>query len=163
MEKQDSTKPNPDGLSRLVVFTLDEQRYALRLAAVERIVRVVEATPLPKAPEIVLGVVNVEGRVLPVVNIRRRFHLPEREADPRDQMILARTSRRPVALVVDAVGGVVERAGGEVIPAENIVPGTDYVDGVVKLSDGLALIHDLEKFLSLEEENNLGKALGADP
>jgi purine-binding chemotaxis protein CheW len=162
MEHRDSTNPRQDGLSRLVVFTLDEQRYALRLEAVERIVRLVEVTPLPKAPEIVLGVVNVQGRVLPVVNIRRRFRLPDREADLRDQLILAWTSRRSVVLVVDAVGGVVERTGEELIPAGSIVPGTEYVDGVVKLPDGLVLIHDLDKFLSLEEETKLGKALGAE-
>jgi purine-binding chemotaxis protein CheW len=162
MENRDSTKPRQDGLSRLVVFTLDEQRYALRLEAVERIVRLVEVSPLPKAPEIVLGVVNVQGRVLPVVNIRRRFRLPDREADLRDQLILAWTSRRPVVLVVDAVGGVVERTGEELIPAGSIVPGTEYVDGVVKLPDRLVLIHDLDKFLSLEEETKLGKALGAE-
>ena len=163
MEKQDWAMPSQDGLSRLVVFTLDDQRYALRLETVERIVRLVEVTPLPKAPEIVLGVVNVQGRILPVVNIRRRFRLPEREEDLRDQLILARTSRRSVALVVDAVGGVVEGPGEEVIPVGRIVSGTEYVDGVVKLSDGLILIHDLEKFLSLEEEKKLGKALGAEP
>jgi purine-binding chemotaxis protein CheW len=162
MGKQDSGKPMEDDSLRLVVFTLDEQRYALRLEAVERIVCLVEVTPLPKAPEIVLGVVNVQGRVLPVINIRRRFRLPEREEDLRDRLILARTSRRPVALAVDAVGAVVEGTVDEVIPAESIVSGTDYVDGVVKLADGLVLIHDLERFLSLEEEKELGKALGAD-
>ncbi|MBF8302857.1 MAG: cheW40H-4 [Candidatus Dadabacteria bacterium] len=62
-----------DKLNQLVVLTLDEQRYALHLSAVERIVRVVEVTPLPKAPEIVLGVVNVQGQIIPVINIRKRF------------------------------------------------------------------------------------------
>jgi purine-binding chemotaxis protein CheW len=162
MGKQHSGKPTEDDSLRLIVFTLDEQRYALHLEAVERIVRLAEVTPLPKAPEIVLGVVNVQGRVLPVINIRRRFRLPEREEDLRDQLILARTSRRPVALVVDAVGGVVERTAKQATPAESIVSGTEYVEGVVKLADGLVLIHNLETFLSLEEETKLGKALGAD-
>lgn len=62
-----------DKLNQLVVFAFDEQRYALHLSAVERIVRMVEITPLPKAPEIVLGVVNVQGRIVPIVNIRKRF------------------------------------------------------------------------------------------
>jgi purine-binding chemotaxis protein CheW len=62
-----------DKLNQLVVLTLDEQRYALHLSAVERIVRMVEITPLPKAPQIVLGVVNVQGRIVPIVNIRKRF------------------------------------------------------------------------------------------
>ncbi len=63
-------------LNQYVVFTLDEQRYVLHLSAVKRIIRVVEITPLPKAPDIVLDVVNVEGQIIPVVNIRKRFRLP---------------------------------------------------------------------------------------
>ena len=66
-------------MNHIVVLTLDEQRYALHLSAVERIVRVVEVTALPQALESVLGVVNMERRVIPMVNIRQRFNFPERE------------------------------------------------------------------------------------
>ncbi|MBI4530070.1 MAG: chemotaxis protein CheW, partial [Candidatus Latescibacteria bacterium] len=79
---------------QLVVFTLDEQRYALHLSAVERVVCSVEVTPLPKAPEVVLGVINVQGQVLPVVNIRKRFQLPERGITLTDHFIVAQTARR---------------------------------------------------------------------
>lgn len=142
-----------------VVFTLDEQRYALYLSAVERIVCVVEVTPLPKVPEIVLGVVNVQGRIIPVVNIRKRFRLSERDMNLSDQLIIAHTSRRAVALLVDAVGGVVECSEQEVVGTAKILPGLDYVEGVVKLKDGMILIHDLDKFLSLEEEEVLDDAM----
>jgi purine-binding chemotaxis protein CheW len=162
MRNQDSENPLGDGSVRLVVFTLDERRYALHLEAVERIVWVAEVTRLPKAPDIVLGVLNVQGRIVPVINIRKRFRLPERDEELRDQIILALTSRRSVALVVEAVGGVIERAREEMVRPESIVSGTEYLDGVVKLPDGLVLIHDLEKFLSLEEDKQLGKALGAE-
>jgi purine-binding chemotaxis protein CheW len=148
-----------DRVDQLVVFTLDEQQYALPLAAVERIVRALEITPLPKAPEIVLGVVNIQGRVIPVFNIRKRFNLPEREISLNDHLILARTSRRPVALVVDEVSGVIDRPEGEVVAAEDILAGMEYVEGVVKLEQGMILIHDLNKFLSLEEEIELGEAV----
>jgi purine-binding chemotaxis protein CheW len=151
-----------DDSLRLVVFTLDEQRYALRLEAVERIVRLVGVTPLPKAPEIVLGVVNVQGRILPVVNIRQRFGLPERETDLGDRLILAQASRRSVALVADGVSGVMAWPEQEVIEATRILPGIQYVQGVAKLPDGMILIHDLDKFLSLEEEERLDSALKAD-
>ena len=137
--------------TQLVVFTLDDRRYGLRLAAVERIVRMVDITPLPHAPEIVSGVVNVQGRVVPVVNVRRRFRLPEREAALSDQLIIARTIRRSVALVADSVTGVLEYPEEETVPADAIVPGLEYVAGVVKLSDGMVLIHDLDRFLSLDE------------
>src|SRR5471030_1448115 len=140
---------------QLVVFTLDEQRYGLRLAVVERVVRAVEITPLPKAPEIVLGVIIAQGRVIPVVNVRKRFHRPEREVELSDQFIIARTSRRMVALVVDAVNDVVPCTESQVVASEKIVPGLEHVEGVLKLPDGMIFVHDLDRFLSLEEEQTL--------
>ena len=142
-----------------VVFTLDEQRYALYLPAVTRVVRTIEIMRLPKVPEIILGVVNMQGQVVPVVDIRRRFRLPEREQELSDQLIIAKTARRSVALVVDAIEGFIEHPGQEVIPPEKILSGTEYIEGVIKLEDGLILIHDLDKFLSLEEDKELDAAL----
>ena len=161
MENQDSGSPREDRYLQLVVFALDEQRYALHLAAVERILRLVEVVPLPKAPDIVLGVVNVHGTVVPVVNVRRRFRLPELAADPAHRLILTHTARRPVALVVDKAEGVIETDQDEVTGAEEILPRLEYVEGVVKLPDGLLLIHDLDGFLSLDEEKELDKILAA--
>ena len=143
----------------LVVFRLDEQRYALPLAAVERIVCAVEVTPLPGAPAIVLGAIDVEGRVLPVLNLRRRFFLPEREVGPVDQFLIARTPRRTVVLVIDEAHGVIEREQSAVISSDRIVPGLEQFRGVVKLDNGLVLIHDLEKFLSLNEAHALDQAM----
>lgn len=148
--------------SRLVVLTLCDQRYGLPLSAVERVVRMVEITPLPKAPDIVLGVVNVQGRVIPVVDMRRRFRLPERAISLSDQLVIAHTARRPVALAADAVSGVLEYSEQEAVGAQNILPDIEYVKGVVKLRDGLVLIHDLDKFLSLEEGATLDRALESD-
>ncbi len=104
--------------NQFVVFTLDGQAYALHLSVVERIVRVVEVTPLPKAPEIVLGVVNVGGKIIPVIDIRKRFRLHGREIDLSDQLVIANTLHRRVALVVDSVIGVIERSVPEVTAAE---------------------------------------------
>jgi purine-binding chemotaxis protein CheW len=146
-------------LLRIVSFTLQTTRYALPLGAVERVVPVVEFTPLPKAPEIVLGIVNLEGRIIPVLNVRRRFGYPDREVQLSDQLIVARTSRRPVALLVDRVEALIERAEHEIIQAPDVLPGLEYVRGVAKLTDGLVLIHDLDTFLSLEEEQTLGQVL----
>lgn len=145
--------------AQLVVFSLDDSRYALPLEAVERVVRVVDITALPKAPEIILGVVNVQGRVIAVANVRKRFRLSEREPALSDQLVIARTPRRPVALIVDEVMGVLEYSQSEATPAQRIVPGIDYAAGVVKLSDGMVLIHDLGRFLSLDEERDLDEAM----
>jgi purine-binding chemotaxis protein CheW len=142
-------------LLRLVVFILDGQRYALLLPAVERVVRAVEVTPLPAAPKIVLGMINVGGRIVPVIDVRKRFHLPEKGMDVNDHLIIARTAKRMVALLADSVSTTVEIQADEVIHSSKILPRMEYVDGVAKLEDGMVLIHDLDKFLSLEEEDAL--------
>jgi len=147
-------------LIQVVVFRLDEQRYALPLAAVQRVVRAVEVTSLPNAPPVVLGAINVEGHVLPVLNVRRRFRLPERETSPADQLVIAQTGPRTVVLVVDEAQGVIERTKSAVIGSAQIVPGLEQLQGVMKLDDGLVLIHDLEKFLSLDEARALDDAMG---
>lgn len=144
-----------------LTFGIEGRRYALSLASVDRVVRVVEITPLPKAPAIILGIINWRGRVIPAVDLRRRFGLAEREPELSDQLIIARTTHRSVALLADRVDGVIEIDPDEIIAAAEIVPRTQYVEGVVKIGGGLLLIHDLDKFLSLDEEAALDEALQA--
>jgi purine-binding chemotaxis protein CheW len=144
---------------RLVVFVIEEQRYALPLAAVERILPMVAVSPLPEAPAVALGVINVHGQVLPVLDIRRRFGLPPRDYDLRSHLLLARTSRRTLALPVDEVLGVSEVAAEAVAPPDAILPGIGHVAGIVALADGLLFIHDLDAFLSLDEERRLTESL----
>jgi purine-binding chemotaxis protein CheW len=145
--------------NQYIVFILDTQRYALHLTVVDRVVRMVHVTPLPHAPDVVLGVVNLEGQVIPVMNIRQRFNLPARDIALTDRLIFAHTARRPVALVADTVTEVAEWSPESLIPAEEILPEAKYLEGVIKFRDGLILIHDLDKFLSLEEEHSLDLAL----
>lgn len=144
---------------QLVPFFLDDQRYALHLDVVERVIPAVETTPLPKAPEIVLGLINIRGKIIPLLNIRRRFRLPDRETELTDHFIIAGTPKRSVALPVDSVSGVIQIFEGEITESTDVLPALEYVEGVVKLKDGLLLIHDLESFLSLEEETALDEAL----
>lgn len=145
--------------SQYVVFILDGQRYALHLSVVDRVAHMVHITPLAKAPDIVLGVVDMRGQIVPVINMRRRFRLPERNIALTDQLIFAHTERRPVALVADAVMDVVECPAQSLIAAQSILPGAEYLEGVAKLEDGLILVHDLDTFLSLEEDSSLDRAL----
>jgi purine-binding chemotaxis protein CheW len=146
-------------LIRLVHFNLDDQKYALFLSAVIRIIRVVEITGLPKAPEIVLGVINMHGLIIPVFDIRKRFRMPQREMQLGDQLIIASTSKRTIALLVDSVNDVIEISEEKIIAGEKILPGLEYVEGIVKTEDGMILIHNLEQFLSLQEENALHEAM----
>jgi purine-binding chemotaxis protein CheW len=146
-------------LLRAVIFLLDGQRYALPLTTVERVVRAVEVVTLPGAPHLVLGIIDVGGRVLPVISLRRRFSLPDRQIGLTDQFLIANTTLRPVALVIDDVAGVIECESSAVAGPEAVGPGMEPFEGVVKLDDGLVLIHDLTKLLSLDEIRALEAAL----
>lgn len=151
------------GLEHLLVFTLGEERYALPLATVERIVRAVEVTPLPQAPEIVLGVINAQGRIIPVVDVHRRFRLPAHVRRLDDRFIIARTARRLVALAADEVVGIREITPHELVNAQENLPFAGYIRGVAKLEDGLVLISDLDASLSLDEELLLDAAMDGGP
>lgn len=146
---------------QLIVFTLEQQPCALHLEVVEKAVRAVEISPLPRAPSIVDGVVNVRGRILPVINLRRRFGLPQRALGTTDQFIIARSARRTVCLLVDDISAVSEYPDHFVSAPETILPGLQHLAGVVKLEDGLLLIHDLDSFLSADDEVRLTQALAS--
>jgi purine-binding chemotaxis protein CheW len=142
-------------LNQLVAFVLGEQQYAVPLAAVQRVVRMVEVTPLPNAPGVVLGVIDFQGNIIPVVSMRKRFGLAEPESSLSDQLIVAEAGARSVALVVNSVIGVLDRTAEEVTEAETIVPGAQYVEGMVRLEGGILFVHDLDRFLSKQEEQQL--------
>jgi purine-binding chemotaxis protein CheW len=139
-----------------VVFTLDEQRYALPLASVERVVRAVAVTALPKAPAIVLGAINVQGEIIPVINVRRLNHLPQRALQDEDEFIIALETSdgenpRRVALWVDSVQGVLECSDSEVLPASQIFAGVEYVSGAIRGREGITLVQDLAQSLSAHD------------
>lgn len=144
---------------QFLIFTLEGHYYTLPLSNIDRIVPAVYVTPLPKAPEIILGVINVQGQIIPVINLRKRFRLPEREVEPDDQFIVAHTARRTVALSVDAVRGVSSLPGQIVISGRAIAPNIEYIAGIAKQEDGVLLIYDLDTCLSLDEEKTLDSAL----
>ena len=143
----------------LVVFTLDNQRYALPLERVSRAIRVVAITPLPEAPAIVLGIIDLGGVVIPVIDTRARFNHPARGVRLSDHLTVADTGMRTVALLVDESMGVMDASPECLVPAGDILPGLEVIEGAVKLGDGLILIHDLERLLSLEEQDAIDRAL----
>lgn len=149
-------------IAQLVVFRVGEQRFALPLTVVERIVRAVEVTPLTKGPAILIGAIDVEGSVLPVLNTHRRFQLPDRDISANQQFVIAQAGRRTVVLVVDEAEEVIEGRALDIVKSAEIAPGLGQIHGVVRLDDGLAVIQDLGRFLSLEEEAALDEAINAE-
>lgn len=147
-EHRSSREPNSSAVETWVLFTVDDQIYALDLWEVERIVRAVEVKPLPEVPSYVAGVVDVHGRVLPVIDLRLRFDQPTRPLAITDQFIIARTPTHSVVLPVDSALGSCD------IRTDSIPPDTELprcVRKVVPLNVGLAYSLDLQRVLFGDE------------
>lgn len=142
----------------LLTFALEGQVLALPVGTVAETVRAVAVTPLPTAPPIVEGVINVRGRVVPVLDIRQRLGLPSRALDPNQHFIIATAGPRLVALRVDHALDVVT-VSAEAIASAALVPVAPHVVGIATLADGLAVIHDLDRFLALDEARLMDAAL----
>ena len=144
---------------KIVLFSLDEPRYALYLSEVVKVERAVEITPLPGAPQLVSGVIDFHGEIIPVIDIRQLFRLPQRDMRVEDQFIIARTTQRPVVLVVESVHGVYDLEPHQAKETGEPLPFTKYLSGIATIEHGIVLITDLDQFLSLDETQVLDAAL----
>lgn len=145
--------------NKYLLFTLDNYRYGLPVTVIDRVIKALEITPLPKATEIILGIINVQGNIIPVINVRKRFQLKDRNIDINDHIIIVNTLHRRVALIVDGSSDMIEITDIQIVEAKNIIPDSDHFRGVAKTDDETTIILDLEKFLSLDEEEVLQKGL----
>jgi purine-binding chemotaxis protein CheW len=149
-----------DGRIRsLLLFAVAGRRFALPIEDVQEIVRAVTITRLPNAPAVVEGVINVRGRIVPLLDIRARFRLGRRAPRPSDHFVLALAAGRQVAVRVDAAEEFVEVAASDIVAADQALPEMGHVAGVAKLPDGLILIHDLHSFLTEAEALALDESL----
>ena len=143
----------------ILILELAGQRYGLAMDDVREVAHAVTISPLPKAPAIVEGVINVRGTVTAVLDIRGRFGHPAKPLAPGDHLVLAHAGDRDVAIRVDRAVELVALDSTDVEEATKSVPRAEYVAGVAKLPDGLVLIHDLATFLSEAEAMELDEAL----
>lgn len=153
-------EPSRAELKHILVFTLNESRYALPLSSVIRVIRVVEVTPLLNSPECIPGVINLHGKVVPVIDLRPRLGLPQREMLLDDRCIIAQTTLRTVAVLADSVVGVSELADRALVCATQTKPSSGSVKGLVKLADELIAVFDVDQFLSPDEETLINSELG---
>jgi purine-binding chemotaxis protein CheW len=139
----------------ILLFELDGHRCAVPAACVDQVINAVTIHPLPGAPEIVSGVINVRGRIVPVVDLRKRLGLPSRPLRASDHLVLVRLDDQRLAFVVDRALGLESAAVGEV--QSGIAPSPS--SGVAKLAEGLALLCDPGSILTGQEVGALGTAL----
>lgn len=141
----------------ILVFEVGERTYGLPTSAVRELVRAVAITPLSNGPAAIEGVVNVRGRILPVVNVRARFGLPPRALDPADHFIIAAVGTRGLILRVDRATHLALVDEAAILPMDDGTP--DYIPGVAGLDGGLVLIHDLASFLTAAESATVDATL----
>ena len=149
-EKVDNLKKSDK--QKIVLFSLEEPRYALPLSEVVKVERAVEITHGPKANQAVSGTINYHGENIPVVDMRKLFRVAQRDIRLEDQLIIARTSQRLVALVVDSVDGVYDVEHHQAIDAGETFTYTEHLSGIASIEHGVVMITDLENFLSLGEK-----------
>ncbi|MEN0059019.1 MAG: chemotaxis protein CheW [Bdellovibrio sp.] len=133
-----------------LTFSVDKQNYGIQIGAVREINRISEITRIPEAPSYVAGVMNLRGRVIPVVTLRLRMKLAETEVTKETCTIVVETKAGQVGIIVDSVSSVIN-LDQENIDESPVQQGDEnYIIGVGKLDDGMIMLVDIEKCLGSE-------------
>ena len=147
-------------LLQLVTFRIGEEEFGVDILRVQEIIRIMEITRVPKSPDFVEGVINLRGKVIPIIDLRKRFGLEVKEYVKHTRIIVIEISNMIVGFVVDAVSEVLRVPADTVEPPPPAVMGgidSEYISGVGKLEDRLLILLDLDKLLSQEEQAELGQ------
>ena len=155
------TTNHTDALSEdpVVVFALEGQLCGLPLDSVERVEAMCAITPLPSAPSVVAGVINVHGSIVPVLDLARPLTQRGRQYRLGDQLLLVRTPTRSVAIAADQVVGVHALPIGGIASPGTVWSGIRRISGIATFNGDLLYIYDLDQFLSSQEEEQLAAAL----
>ncbi len=145
---------------QIVIFSIGKEFYGVPIEAVHEIVRVPEMTAVPDAPEFFEGVINLRGKIVPVVDLRARLRLPRAERTRSSRVLVTENGGRVIGLLVDAVSEV-RKLPVEAVeqPPEMIAAvGIEYITGVAKVGERLIIFLDLKKILSVEDMKTIGRA-----
>jgi len=151
---QDISSKHDDDLIQLVTFSIGEEEFGVDILRVQEIIRTMEITKVPRAPEFVNGVINLRGKVIPIIDMRRRFGLEFKEHNKDTRIIVIEVNFIIVGFVVDAVSEVLRIPANTVEPPPSVVMGVDseyIISGVGKLDDRLLILLDLDQLLTEED------------
>jgi purine-binding chemotaxis protein CheW len=139
-----------DPVLRWVTFRLDDEVYGINVMQVQEVLRVTEIAPVPGAPDYVLGIINLRGNVVTVIDARRRFGLMPREPDEASRILIIEAEKQVVGILVDGVAEVVDLRSSEVetTPSVGNEETSRFILGVCSRDDGLLILVDLDKLLS---------------
>lgn len=136
-------------LYHLVTFKLQNEEYGIDISSVQEIIRATDITPVPGAPVHVKGVINLRGKIIPVVNLRKRFNMPESDITEEQRIVVVELGEKRLGMLVDSVSQVIKLSSNviEDIPEEAVTFDENYIKGVGKLDQRLIIILDLKKSL----------------
>ena len=143
-----------------VTFHLAGETYAVNVMQVQEVLRVAEITPVPGAPDYVLGIINLRGNVVTVIDARKRMGLPPPMLDDSSRIAIIEVHHQVVGILVDSVAEVVDLRPSEIDSAPNVgnEEASRYIQGVASRDGELLILLDLNKFLSTAEWAELGAA-----
>jgi len=144
---------------QLVSFVVENEEFGVDILKVQEIIRTVEITRVPKSPAFVEGVINLRGKIVPVIDLRKRFGIEKKAYDNETRIIVVELTDKVVGFLVDMVKEVirVEKSVIEPPPELTMNVNANYITGVAKLQDSLLILLDLDKVLSVEEQEHLSE------
>ena len=144
---------------QIVVFGIGKESYCVPIDAVQEIVRVPEVTTVPDAPAFFEGVINLRGRIVPVVDLRVRLRLPRVERTRSTRVLVTENGGSVIGLMVDAVSEVCKLPFDAVEPPPEMIDavGIEYITGVVKRGGSLIVFLDVKKILSVDDMKKIVK------
>ena len=154
LEKTDGAFAGQAGeLLQLVSFNIGSEEFGVDILKVQEINRMVEITRVPQAPHYVEGVINLRGKVIPIVDLRKRFNMEDKEYDKNTRIVVVDISGNIMGMVVDSVSEVLRLPANTIEPPPEIVASinSEYIKGVAKLEDRLLIFLDLSKVIDVNE------------
>ena len=153
------TAQSTETIYQLVSFVVENEEFGVDILNVQEIIRTVEITRVPKSPEFVEGVINLRGKIVPVIDLRKRFGIAEKKHDAETRIIVVELPDKVVGFLVDKVKEVirVEKSVIEPPPELTTSINANYITGVAKLQDRLLILLDLDKVLSSDEQVRLAE------
>jgi purine-binding chemotaxis protein CheW len=159
---EETTSQSENELLQLVTFVVGTEEFAVPILSVQEINRMMQITRVPQSPPFVEGVINLRGKIIPVVDLRKRFGLESKAATSENRIVVVEVSGRVIGFMVDKVNEVLRVPGSIVEPPPPMVCGIDseYVQSVGKLEDRLLILLDLGRLFGAETAAALDRMAG---
>ncbi|MGI6621147.1 MAG: chemotaxis protein CheW [Bacillota bacterium] len=142
---------------QIVAFCLGSETYGVDIQKVREIIPIQKIVPVPRAPDFVEGIINLRGKVIPVLDLRKHFGFEKKEATPEQRIVLTESEGEGIGVIVDSVSSVIRISDDAVEPPASVIAGeaNDYIQGIAKVNDSLIVLLDLTRIISDAEKRTL--------